>query len=172
VLIVGGGIGGLTAAIALCRQGVRVEIVERDPEWSAYGVGIIQQMNVVRAMKQIGVLDAYMSKAHGFDRTTIFVGPGGVRETSFETPRLAGPDYPSNAGIRRKDLQQVLGDAARTAGATIRLGVTVEAMADDGAGVDVTLSDGTSARFDIVVGADGIYSRTRAAILPDAPRPR
>ena len=171
VLVVGGGIGGLTAAIALCRRGFTVEIVERDPEWSVYGVGIIQQMNVVRAMKEIGVLDAYLSRAHGFDRTTIFVGPGGMKEASFETPRLAGPDYPSNAGIRRKDLQQVLGDAARAAGASIRLGVTVESMADDGAGVDVVLSDGTAARFDVVVGADGIFSRTRAQILPDAPKP-
>lgn len=172
VLIVGGGIGGLTAAIAMRGQGFVVQIVERDPQWSVYGVGIIQQMNVVRAMQQIGVLDAYLSRAHGFDRTTIFVGPEGVKETSFETPRLAGPNYPSNAGIRRKDLQVVLGDAARASGATIRLGVTVADMTDDGAGVDVTLSDGTSARFDCVVGADGIYSRTRAAILPDAPKPR
>lgn len=172
ILIVGGGIGGLTAAIALRRQGFAVHIVERDPQWSVYGVGIIQQMNVLRAMKQIGVLDAYLSRAHGFDRTTIFVGPGGVREASFETPRLAGPDYPSNAGIRRTDLQQVLGDAARAAGADIRLGVTVAALEDDGAGVNVTLSDGTSERHDVVIGADGIYSRTRATILPDALKPR
>lgn len=172
VLVVGGGIGGLTAAIALSRRGMAVRIVERDPAWSVYGVGIIQQMNVVRAMKDIGVLDAYLSHAHGFDRTTIFVGPQGLREASFETPRLAGPSYPSNAGIRRKDLQRVLADAARDLGATVRLGVTVEAMADDGAGVDVTLSDGTAARFDVVVGADGIFSRTRAQILPGAPRPR
>lgn len=172
VLIVGGGIGGLTAAIAMRRRGFGVQIVERDPQWSVYGVGIIQQMNVVRAMQEIGVLDAYLSKAHGFDRTTIFVGPAGMRENAFETPRLAGPGYPSNAGIRRTDLQEVLGHAARTAGATIRLGVTVTTMADDGAGVDVTLSDGTAGRFDCVVGADGIYSRTRATILPDAPKPR
>jgi 2-polyprenyl-6-methoxyphenol hydroxylase-like FAD-dependent oxidoreductase len=172
VLVVGGGIGGLTAAIALCRKGFSVQIVERDPSWSVYGVGIIQQMNVVRAMKEIGVLDSYLSRARGFDRSTIFVGLGGLREASFETPRLAGPEYPSNAGIRRKDLQEVLGDAARAAGAGILLGVTVEAMQDDGAGVDVTLSDGATARFDIVVGADGIYSRTRAAILPHAPKPR
>ncbi len=172
VLIVGGGIGGLTAAIALRGYGFSVQIVERDPQWSLYGVGIIQQMNVVRAMQQIGVLDAYLSRAYGFDRTTIFVGPTGVQETAFETPRLAGPNYPSNAGIRRTDLQVVLGDAARAAGASIRLGVTVETMTDVGNGVDVVFSDGTSGRFDCVLGADGIYSRTRAAILPDAPKPR
>ena len=172
ILIVGGGIGGLTAAIALRQKGFGVEIIERDPAWSVYGVGIIQQMNVVRAMGQLGVLDAYLSKARGFDSTTIFAGPQSVEEAKFDTPRLAGPDYPSNAGIRRRDLQQVLGDEAKRLGASIRLGVTVAGMADDGAGVDVTFSDGSAGRYDIVVGADGVFSATRQAILPEAPAPR
>jgi len=171
VLIVGGGIGGLTAAIALRRKGISVEIIERDPTWSVYGVGIIQQMNVVRAMGEIGVLDTYLSKASGFDRTTIFVGPGGKQDAKFDTPRLAGPDYPSNAGVKRRDLQQVLGDEAKRLGASIRLGLTVTEMFDDDSGVEVTLSDGSKARHDIVIGADGIYSNTREMLIPDAPKP-
>ena len=67
VLIVGGGIGGLTAAIALTGHGHAVTVIERDPEWSVYGVGIIQQGNVLRAMKQLGLLDDYLSSAVGFD---------------------------------------------------------------------------------------------------------
>ena len=172
VLIVGGGIGGLTAAIAMRRKGYPVEIIDRDPKWSVYGVGIIQQMNVVRAMGELGVLDAYLSKASGFDSTTIFVGPGGHQDAKFDTPRLAGPDYPSNAGVRRRDLQQVLGDEAKRLGATIRLGLTVSEMTDQGDAVDVAFSDGTSGRYGIVVGADGIFSQTRGAILPDAPKPQ
>ena len=171
VLVVGGGIGGLTAAIALRQKGFGVTIIERDPAWSVYGVGIIQQMNVVRAMGQLGVLDAYLSKARGFDSTTIFVGPGGVQDAKFDTPRLAGPDYPSNAGIKRRDLQHVLGDEAKRLGTEIRLGLTVAAMEDTGEAVNVGFSDGTSGSFDIVIGADGIFSQTRAAILPDAPKP-
>ena len=171
VLIVGGGIGGLTAAIALRRKGYLVEIIERDPAWSVYGVGIIQQMNVVRAMNDIGVLDAYLQKGSGFSTTTIYAGPRGVEDSKFETPRLAGPDYPSNAGIRRRDLQQVLGDEAKRLGAHVRLGVTIAQMNDDGTGVDVTFSDGSAGRYDIVIGADGIFSATRDAILPDAPKP-
>lgn len=172
VLIVGGGIGGLTAAIALRRKGFSVEILERDPDWTVYGVGIIQQFNVVRAMARLDMLDAYLAKAFGFDRTTIYGGPQGVEMADFHTPRLAGEAYPSNAGIRRTDLQKVLADRAAELGVTIRLGVTVERFEDDGTGVTVTLSDGTSGRYDIVVGADGVFSRTRAAILPDAPAPR
>jgi 2-polyprenyl-6-methoxyphenol hydroxylase-like FAD-dependent oxidoreductase len=172
VLVVGGGIGGLTAAIALRRKGVAVDIIERDPKWSVYGVGIIQQMNVVRAMGQIGVLDAYLSKASGFDRTTIFVGPQGHQDASFETPRLAGRDYPSNAGIKRRDLQEILGGEAKRLGAVIRLGQTISSMSDDGAGVDVAFSDGSKGRYEIVVGADGIFSATRQMIFPNAPKPR
>jgi len=172
VLIVGGGIGGLTAAIALRRKNVPVEIIERDPKWSVYGVGIIQQMNVVRAMGQLGVLDAYLSKASGFDSTTIFVGPGGKQDAKFDTPRLAGSDYPSNAGVKRRDLQQILGDEAKRLGAVVRLGLTIVDMNDDGDGVDVTFSDGTVGRYDIVVGADGVFSSTREAIFPDAPKPQ
>ncbi len=172
VLIVGGGIGGLTAAIALLEKGHRVEVVERDAEWTTYGVGIIQQFNVIRAMGSIGMLDAYLAKAFGFDRTTIFVGPGGEQAADFETPRLAGEAYPSNAGIRRRDLQDVLVKGAQDRGARMRLGTTVEAFDDDGAGVDVTFSDGSTARYDMVVGADGVFSKTRGMILPEAPQPR
>ena len=172
VLIVGGGIGGLTAAIALLEKGHRVEVVERDADWTTYGVGIIQQFNVIRAMASIGMLDAYLAKAFGFDRTTIFVGPGGAQAADFDTPRLAGDAYPSNAGIRRTDLQDVLVKGATDRGAKIRLGTTVEALHDDGEGVDVTFSDGSTARYDMVVGADGVFSKTRGMILPDTATPR
>lgn len=171
VLIIGGGIGGLTAAIALRRQGFPVEMIEKDPAWSVYGVGIIQQFNVVRAMASLDLLDAYLARAYGFDRTTLH-GPDGGQLASFDTPRLAGPDYPSNAGIRRTDLQKVLADRAEALGVKVRLGVTADAITDDGAGVDIRFSDGTEGRYEVVIGADGVFSATRSAIFPDAPKPR
>ena len=57
ILVIGGGIGGLTTAIALRRKGFDVEIIEKDPAWKVYGVGIIQQSNVVRAMDELDLLD-------------------------------------------------------------------------------------------------------------------
>ena len=169
VLVIGGGIGGLAAAIALGRAGHRVTVIERDPQWSVYGVGIIQQANVVRAMEQLGVLDAFLGAACGFDAVEIYV-PTGDRVARVPAPSLV-PGKPANVGIGRRALQKVLGDSAKATGATIRLGLTATGFADDGAGVTVHFSDETTARFDIVVGADGVYSQTRTAILPDAPAP-
>ena len=90
VLVIGAGIGGLTVAIALRRKGFAVDMIERDPEWGIYGVGITQQFNVIRAMASLDLLDAYLEQAQGFDRTTLF-GPDGSLMTSFEIPRPVRP---------------------------------------------------------------------------------
>jgi 2-polyprenyl-6-methoxyphenol hydroxylase-like FAD-dependent oxidoreductase len=164
VLIVGGGIGGLTAAIALRAHGAGVDLIERDPNWTVYGVGIIQQSNVVRAMAQLGLLDDYLSAGFGFDHVDIFT-PTGEHVAQAPTPKLVA-GYPANIGIGRPALHKVLGDRAIGAGANVRLGVTAEALEDDGQGVSVRFSDGSSGRYDVVVGADGLYSSTRSMIFP------
>lgn len=169
ILVVGGGIGGLAAAISLSRAGHAVTVIERDPEWSVYGVGIIQQANVVRAMDQLGVLDAFLDAACGFDAVEIYV-PSGARVARIPTPTLV-PGKPANVGIGRRALQRVLGESAKALGAQIRLGIVAETLDDDGEGVDVRFSDGTSGRYDIVVGADGLYSQTRESILPGVAEP-
>jgi 2-polyprenyl-6-methoxyphenol hydroxylase-like FAD-dependent oxidoreductase len=78
---------------------------------------------------------------------------------------------PANVGIGRPALHKVLGDRTRAGGAQVRLGVTADRLADDGAGVDVGFSDGSTGRYDLVIGADGVYSQTRRTIFPDAPAP-
>ena len=169
VLVVGGGIGGLSAAIALGRKGHRVTVIERDPQWSVYGVGIIQQSNVVRAMEQLGVLERFVSAAFGFDAVEIFA-PDGTKVARVPSPRLVA-GRPANVGIGRPALQQVLADAAREAGAVIRLGLTMSELDDDGSGVVVRFADASTDRYDLVVGADGIYSQVRGMILPEAEQP-
>ncbi|MGI4878801.1 MAG: FAD-dependent oxidoreductase [Janthinobacterium lividum] len=169
ILIIGGGIGGLTAAIALRAAGHRVTVIERDPTWSVYGVGIIQQGNVIRAMTELGVIDDYLAAGVGFDKVAVHA-PNGMLVAQVPSPRLV-ESYPANLGISRKALHEVLGRRTKAAGAEVRLGVSIKSLDDDGAGVNVTFADGSSERFDIVIGADGLYSETRKHLLPDAPEP-
>jgi 2-polyprenyl-6-methoxyphenol hydroxylase-like FAD-dependent oxidoreductase len=169
VLAIGGGIGGLTAAIALRQKGMRVTMIEKDPSWAVYGVGIIQQGNVLRATGALGILDQYVQAGVGFDAVEVYA-PDGTKVARVPSPRLL-PGYPANLGIGRPALHRVLGDAARAAGAEVRLGVTVAALRDRGDAVDVQFSDGTSGTYDLVIGADGVQSQTRALLFPDAPAP-
>ncbi|WP_404366979.1 FAD-dependent oxidoreductase [Sphingomonas sp. MMS24-J45] len=170
ILVIGGGIGGLTSAIALRQRGHDVDVIERDPDWSVYGVGIIQQANVIRAVAQLGILDDYLDAGCAFDRVDIYI-PTGQKVASVPTPKLV-EDYPANIGIGRPALHKVLGDRTKAAGATVRLGVTATELNDDGAGVDARFSDGSTGRYDMVVAADGLYSETRAMLFPDVPQPR
>ncbi|TPG49350.1 FAD-dependent oxidoreductase [Sphingomonas glacialis] len=168
-LVIGGGIGGLTAAIALRGKGIAVDVIERDPTWSVYGVGIIQQGNVIRAMSELGLIEDYLGAGFGFDHLEIAI-PTGKIVAKIPTPRLV-EGLPGNVGIGRRALHAVLGARTQAAGAVVRLGVTAETIDDDGVGVSVRFDDGSEGRYDLVIGADGLYSQTRQTVFPEAPVP-
>jgi 2-polyprenyl-6-methoxyphenol hydroxylase-like FAD-dependent oxidoreductase len=171
VLVVGGGIGGLTAAIALRRKGVTVELVEIDPVWSVSGVGIVQQANVLRAIAGLGLLDQYLSAGFGFDWVKVF-NMDGKALAALPSPRLAGAGHPANVGISRPALHKILSETAVALGAQVRLGLTVESFTDGESGVEARFTDGSSGRYDLMIGADGLFSRIRGLLFSDAPEPR
>ncbi|GJF27896.1 FAD-dependent oxidoreductase [Kitasatospora sp. NE20-6] len=164
VLVHGGGIGGLSLAVALARRGHTVEVAELRDELDALGVGIIQPSNALHVMRELGVLDACLAEGFEWEVLTI-CDPTGAVLAKIPQPRMDGA--PANNGIPRPALAAVLGRAATEAGAVIRFGTTIADLTDDGEGVDVTLSDGSTGRWDLVVGFDGIGSPLRKRLYGD-----
>jgi 2-polyprenyl-6-methoxyphenol hydroxylase-like FAD-dependent oxidoreductase len=169
ILIVGGGIGGLTAATALGQKGFDVTVIERDPANSVEGVGISQQANVVRALAGLGLAEDYVDAGYAYNAVEIYAPDGALIARTPSRSLIEG--YPASMGIPRRALHGVLEKAAGRAGATIRRGLTAATLDDDGRSVRAVFSDGAEDSFDLVIGADGIYSQTRRTNFPDAPRP-
>ncbi|ATL71791.1 FAD-dependent monooxygenase [Nocardia terpenica] len=166
-IVVGGGIGGLAAAIALARRGWRVEVLERAAEIGEVGSGISLWPNGLRALDALGLGDRI--RAEGTLGTD-----GGIRDrrgrwlSKTDTAALARW-YWSLVAVRRADLFAIL--SAALPDDALRLGTTVTGVEDRGATVTVTHSRGRS-EADLVIGADGLRSVVRASVWPHARAPR
>jgi 2-polyprenyl-6-methoxyphenol hydroxylase-like FAD-dependent oxidoreductase len=171
VLVVGGGIGGLSATLALRRAGIEVDVVERNPDWSVYGVGIIQPGNALRALHELGLAEACVTAGHRILGTRTFLADGETQVAATDFPPLVEGLPPAN-GLPRPRLHEILTGTVRESGAGIALGVTVGSLRQDDDGVEVVLSDGSSERYDLLVGADGLYSQIRGEIFGSELVPR
>lgn len=164
VLVVGGGIGGLSAAIALRKQGVDVDVIEINPKWDVYGVGIIQPGNAIRALDTLGLAERAVEQGYAMKGSRFHDRDGNLLG---EVPALdlLGPKYPPMNGITRPKLHAIFQDAFRASGATIELGYTVATIDQADESVAVTFSNGTSGEYDLVIGADGINSLVRSLVF-------
>ena len=167
VLVVGGGISGLSAAIALGQAGYKVNVVERSTS-IADGAAITITNRGNDALEELGALDA--CKAEGV------VGMSGTMFNNMFTadgrplnqppsPERSQDGIPSYITIYRPTLARILGARAEQHGAIIRRGITLKDFTQDSKGVDVTLSDGAVERYDLVVGADGSFSEVRSKLF-------
>ena len=170
ILIIGGGFSGMAAAIQLRKQGAEVDLVEIDPGWRSYGAGISLGGATLRAFRTLGVLDAFLAQGHAADGVKLCL-PHGPQVAELPTPRIAGADVPGGGAIMRPVLARILADATRASGANVYLGCTFTSIQQDAEGVDVVFTDGQRRRYDLVIGADGLYSKVREAIFPNAPQP-
>lgn len=162
VLVVGGGLAGTATAIGLAAGGVDVDLVEAGPDVSGVGSGITLQGNALRELRRLGVWDRVRAEGYAFDSLGLRApDPHGTLLAEFPDQRTGGPDLPATVGMTRPALARILHDRTGEAGAKIRYGVGPEAVEQHADGVTVRFTDGSTGRYDLVVGADGIRSTIR-----------
>jgi len=171
ILIVGGGIAGMTLAIASQRNGLRAEIVELSTDWSVLGVGISLQGPALRALRMVGVLDACIGQGFGYSHFKACNAQGEVTGT-VELPRLNGPDYPAAIGIMREAVHSVLQTAVAKARVPVRLGMTIASIDQRDDCVIAQFADGTQGSYDLIVGADGANSSVRNLVFEGSGAPQ
>lgn len=171
VLIIGGGIGGLSTAIALRRGGIEVDLVEIRDEWKVYHVGIIVQGNFIRAMAALGIADQAVAAGYPYEGVRFQTIHGNTIATIPGIP-MAGPGLPTDLGLGRPALHEILSKTALDLGTNVRLGVTFSSIEEAESDALVTFTDGTSSRYDLIVGADGVHSKVRGTIFGDQYQPR
>lgn len=170
VLVVGGGIGGMVATLMLRERGISVDLVEIDPGWRVYGAGITVTRPAMRAFRDAGLLQPLMDA--GFTGDGIRICSLDGREIDWvRDPQISGEALPGSGGIMRPKLHELLSTRVRESGAIITLGASIDRLRQQAEFVEVDFSGGGVGRYDLVIGADGVFSRVRSLIFPDAPRP-
>ncbi len=171
VAIVGAGLGGLAAAIALRRGGSEVTVYEQAPALGEIGAGVNLTPNVLRVLGQFGIEPAVLQKAfrpehHVFrdwqsGRALFKLRVKGEYERRYGAPVC---------NVHRADLHEILRSALPAQ--VIRLNARCTGIArSEGGSAGVAFADGTSAEADLIIGADGIRSVVRRSLFgPDSPR--
>lgn len=170
VVIVGGGIGGLTLGIALRQAGVPVEVYERADELREVGAAVALSANGTRVLYRLGIgegLDAVSTQPteliyrDGVTGERVAAHPGG---DSYRA-RFGAPYW----GIHRVNLQQGL--AAGFGDEHLHLGCAVTSVTGNDSGAEITLDDGSTVTADVVIGADGVHSTVRDHVGGPEARP-
>jgi 2-polyprenyl-6-methoxyphenol hydroxylase-like FAD-dependent oxidoreductase len=161
ILIVGGGIGGLAAAIALQQKGLRdVAVFERASDWKRIqvGSGLEMQSNAMRALHELGVEDRVIEVGTVVDKVLI-VSPRGTYLGEFAHGEVARRYGFPDVRMTRGELHRILADAVGEN--IVRLGERVTGFIQDEGGVTVSFEDGREERGDVLIAADGINSVIR-----------
>jgi len=163
VLIAGGGIGGLTAALALLKRGIEVEVHEQAQALREVGAGVQISPNGARVLYELGVGEAVAAISCENEAKEIRLWNTGEAWSPFDVVARSAEiyGYPYFT-VYRPDLLGALEAAVRAADpGCIRLGRKAEAFEQSGDRVVLRFTDGGTAEGDILVGADGIHSIVR-----------
>jgi salicylate hydroxylase len=164
VLIAGGGIGGITALLALRQRGIEAELFEQAAAFSQVGAGLQVSGNATRILRRLGLGEALARVAYYPDGRDYRAWDSGDR--LYYTPlgkkaeaHFGAPYYTAH----RADLLDVLLGGVGKDG--FRLGARIERFDQDADGVTIALADGSTATGDVLIGADGIHSTVRGQMF-------
>jgi salicylate hydroxylase len=168
VVVIGGGIGGLTAARALLRRGLEVRVYESSPELKEIGAGVALGPNAMKALRSLDLEEPV--RAIGYHAPAQLLRTWKGRVISKTDATLAAQRFGANGcTIHRADLLDVL--AQSVPADVVTLSARCEAVTTGASGAAARFTDGTEIEADVVVGADGIHSAVRTSLFgPDAPQ--
>lgn len=173
ILIAGGGIGGLTAALCLIDAGFEVQVLEQAAGFAEVGAGLQVSPNGMKVLARLGLAEALEAVAFRPETIEMRLGRGGRQLFTVPLKQAALDRYGAPyIHIHRADLQEVLVRALMArAPHAIRTGTKIAGFEADDRGVTVRLAGGGMVRGDVLVGADGIHSVVRTQLLGrDSPR--
>jgi salicylate hydroxylase len=170
VLVVGGGIGGLAAALAMARGGMRVRVLERSKEFAELGAGLQLAPNATRVLDRLGLLEQLMEVGVLPRRLLFRNALTGKPLTSFDLTdgfrERYGAPY---VVLHRSDLLSILVEACTAEGVELLPEQDVQAVTDHGDRVSVDCKSGARHDGGVLIAADGLHSRTRGLFSDDAP---
>lgn len=171
VLVLGGGIGGMAAAIQLKKAGHSVELVERSKDWQALGTGLTLSVLTLRALCDLGVQDEIARYGYVHDGVDIYDQQGNFIRTVL-SKRVIADDFPSEGAILRPVLHDILAKKVRDLEVDVFLGDTIaEIKTSLEIGNFVRFESGREQHYDLVVGADGVFSKLRQLLMPEQSPP-
>ncbi len=172
ILVVGGGIGGMAVTVALKRQSFNVELIDIDPDWRVYGAGITMTGTTIRAYNDLDPTMVDDIAKHGAitNGVKLFSFKGHFIKDIDEAPLEDG--LPATGGIMRPVLHQLMQQRVKALDVPVKLGVTVDNIAQGSDSATVTFSDATTADYDLVIGSDGVNSKIRELAFANSQKPK
>ncbi len=160
IAIIGGGIGGLTAALALRQFGFAPAVFEQAPQLLEVGAAILMWPNAMRVLRRLGLADAVQQHGGKLEQA-LWLRQDGKHLNQFRLPQM---DEPAVA-LHRADLQKLLVEALPAE--YIHLDHSFEKFETHSDVVLAHFADGSSFECDVLIGADGLHSRARLQLLDD-----